>query len=725
VAAPIFSASNPAGSWEGPQPYAITVNAANNFSLNQWVILQGCKTYAGAMVNNAVGQIGAVSGNSFTIGIPYAPAVLGPFTDSCTATSINVGIAFDAYARYEQLVKDIQITNVRGITTAQRLGVSLFFGSRADTTTRIENAWISGALYFDIDFAAGAINAEFSGGWRSGANSIANVYWKVNGADNVGMSDGQLSADFFTNLYGNSLSGANIMLDAQGCNANPVVRLHLHNIRFEEDEPFLPGYGAITLLPCVLATNTARFPQFFIDGENVYVECAGGVVATNCPSIVSSPSSDSALVLDTSLFQAEYSPAKHPSYTAFVGLPTLERQYLSGSSGFQTHLSYGSSQKAQGIRGAFADYTLLDQHIGDLTYSQIWQDGVQASALMYSDTAFTALPNATTLFAGQVLAPPAYWANANSTKRYALDVVLTSGTTGTPNYGLTACVSTGKPGELSCTGSQARITATNCSGTTLTVSAANSFAAGEQIFFAGMVEPYLNGGPFVVQTASGSSFTVPFSCEKFPGNGSDTGIAVTSSTVDLGSGQHITVGAAGNKTIASVNGSNPLAVLVEVDGSVGTISSPTPMAFVAPRIGLEMQLPTRSSAAPTAQAWSVGDVEWNSSAQANGIAGYENVTAGTPGTWAAIPLGNASGMLNPSQAGVATGTGTYSRASSDTFTVTGATANSHCTFSPTNSTAAATAVLAYISSTSANSVTISHAASVAGGGTVSIICTAN
>jgi hypothetical protein len=725
VATPIFSASNPAGNWGGPQPYEITVNATNTFTMNQWVILQGCSTYPGAMVNYAVGQIGAVSSDSFTIGIPFTPAVLGTFRDSCTATSINVGIAFDGYARYEQLVKDIYINNARGTTTAQQLGVSLFFGSRSDTATRIENAWIDGALYFDIDFAAGAITAEFLGGWRSDANSIANVYWKANAVDNVGMSDGQLSAALDTNLYGNSLSGANIMLDAQGCAANPVVRLHLHNMRFEEDEPFLPGYGAITLLPCVLSAATARFPQFFIDGENAYIACAGGAVATNCPSIVSSPSSDTALVLDTSVFQSGYSAAAHPNYTAFVGLPTLERQYLSGSSGFQTHLSYAPSQRAQGISGAYGTYTTLDQHIGDLTYSQIWQDGIQASALMYSDTAFAALPNATTLFAGQVLAPPAYWTSTASTKRYALDVVLTAGTIGTPNYGLTTCTTTVKAGELSCTGSQARITATRCSGTTLTVSATNAFAPGEQIFLTGTAEPYLKGGPFVVQTASSSSFTLPFSCQKFSGDDSDTGTAVTSSTVDLGAGQHIAVGTATDKTIRSVNGLNPLAVLVEVDGSVGTISSPTAMTFVAPKIGLEMQLPTRSIGAPSTQGWFVGDVEWNAAAKANGIAGYENVSAGAPGTWAAIPLGNASGILNPAQAGVATGTGTYTTGTSDTFRVTGATAYSHCTFSPTNSIAAAAAVLPYISSTSSNSVTISHAASVASGGTVSIICTAN
>lgn len=71
------------------------------------------------------------------------------------------------------------------------------------------------------------------------------------------------------------------------------------------------------------------------------------------------------------------------------------------------------------------------------------------------------------------------------------------------------------------------------------------------------------------------------------------------------------------------------------------------------------------------------------------------------------------------------GTGTYTTATSDTFTVTGATSSSHCTFSPTNSTAAAATVVGYISAVSTNSVTITHVATTASGGTVDILCTSN
>jgi hypothetical protein len=71
------------------------------------------------------------------------------------------------------------------------------------------------------------------------------------------------------------------------------------------------------------------------------------------------------------------------------------------------------------------------------------------------------------------------------------------------------------------------------------------------------------------------------------------------------------------------------------------------------------------------------------------------------------------------------GAGSYTAGTSDAVTVTGATGSSHCTFSPTNATAAAITVLAYISSIGSNSVTITHAATVANGGTVDVVCTVN
>ena len=70
------------------------------------------------------------------------------------------------------------------------------------------------------------------------------------------------------------------------------------------------------------------------------------------------------------------------------------------------------------------------------------------------------------------------------------------------------------------------------------------------------------------------------------------------------------------------------------------------------------------------------------------------------------------------------GVGTYTAATSDAFTVTGATASSHCVFSPTNATAAAATAIGFVSGVTTNSVTISHVTG-ATGGTVNIICTVN
>jgi hypothetical protein len=71
------------------------------------------------------------------------------------------------------------------------------------------------------------------------------------------------------------------------------------------------------------------------------------------------------------------------------------------------------------------------------------------------------------------------------------------------------------------------------------------------------------------------------------------------------------------------------------------------------------------------------------------------------------------------------GTGTFTTATADTFTLTGATSSSNCTFSPTNATAAASTVIGYISAVATNSVTITHVATTASGGTVNIHCTVN
>src|ERR1035437_1382901 len=84
---------------------------------------------------------------------------------------------------------------------------------------------------------------------------------------------------------------------------------------------------------------------------------------------------------------------------------------------------------------------------------------------------------------------------------------------------------------------------------------------------------------------------------------------------------------------------------------------------------------TKSSGAPSGLTWSQGDMEQNSGASANGVAAWVNVAAGTPGTWAGIPLGNSAGQIAPSQISSTTGSGSVVLATSPTVaspTFTGA-----------------------------------------------------
>jgi hypothetical protein len=76
---------------------------------------------------------------------------------------------------------------------------------------------------------------------------------------------------------------------------------------------------------------------------------------------------------------------------------------------------------------------------------------------------------------------------------------------------------------------------------------------------------------------------------------------------------------------------------------------------------------TKSAAAPSTLAWSQGDIEENSGAAANGVAAWVNVAAGTPGTWAGIPLGNSSGQISPSQISGTTGSGNLVRSNGAKF----------------------------------------------------------
>jgi hypothetical protein len=389
----------------------------------------------------------------------------------------------------------------------------------------------------------------------------------ANGTDNVGANN----------------NGAALMLDASSCDLGNVEGTLSHVDMESDNLNIASGLGIITLYDC----GGSNFgPQFFLNLDGVTESETASVFN---PGILMSPANDLALQLTVINSSINGGSAAN----RWVGLPAIARSDMGGSNGWVSLLNYVPSINSIGTGNygtGVTAYVAPTELTGDVNLSQIWNYGVKASDFLYSDTGFAAMPNGTTLFAGQILAPPSYWSGANG-KRYAFDVVYQAGTTGSPNGGATTCE---------------------------TSSTANQF--------------------------------------------------VCTSATDLSAGQYITVGSATDRQIKQIDATNPGSVLVYTTSSVGTISTPTTLTFFAPLLGPEIELPTKSSAAPTSLAWSQGDMEQNSGATANGVAAWVNVAAGTPGTWAGIPLGNSSGQINASQISATTGSGNVVLAGGPTFT---------------------------------------------------------
>jgi hypothetical protein len=102
------------------------------------------------------------------------------------------------------------------------------------------------------------------------------------------------------------------------------------------------------------------------------------------------------------------------------------------------------------------------------------------------------------------------------------------------------------------------------------------------------------------------------------------------------------------------------------------------------------------------------------------------VTQITAGTNVSIsPSGGTGNVTVNAATQVFKGSLTFTVATTDVATVTGATSSSHCTFSPTNLTAAADILADFISTKATNAITITHSATTASGGTLDILCTVN
>jgi hypothetical protein len=559
TSSPVASAAFPLGGREAGSIGTFT--ATNSLAAGQWLDIEGCSTTAGAGLNRAIVQVVSSTGSAFVAVIPENlnhTNSYGTFTDTCTATTVNVAVAFDGNARYQQNVADLGL----GVGTGGDYDIGFLFGSRTDTSS-VLNVSVDAADMYSYYFVDGGINTQIGQGWRSDHVGISGIYWRGGGSfDNFSVEDGTSAND--------GKAGGFVTLDNAIC-VGSITSLTVNNMLVELDAPLTAGQGAITMYDC--PTNDPAI-QFNIGAVGLHVVASGDANNAEFSMI---PASDYALTVNMAESSVSFSNTQW-----VIGIPAMARGNMNGNlsnsgSGYVPFYTYSPS--TQSNNGSIYDEAPI-QLFGDVNISQLWQDGVKASDFLYSDTGFAAMPNGTTLYAGQIIAPPAYWSGANG-KRYAVDVVYQAGTTGTPNSGATTCTGTAATSLLTCT-----------------------------------------------------------------------------SATDLSVGQRISIGTDTGKEIFGINALNPSSVLVQLTTNLSsTYSTATALNFSAPVLGPEIQMPTKSSAAPTTLAWSQGDMEQNSGATANGVAAWVNVAAGTPGTWAGVPLGNSSGQIAASQISNTVGSG--------------------------------------------------------------------
>lgn len=412
-------------------PYVVSFTGTNSYTANQWVEISGCSTAGGLGLNRSVLQVASSTGTGFVAVAPESGISLGTFADNCTVTSRNVVLAFDGSARYEQEVKDIEVATYDANT------IGILFGSRVDTGTRVYNTWVAGTSEYSYYFAQGGINVDFDKGWRADRAQQGGIYWRIGGGDDLSLLNGTED-----NTSTASASGPMIVLDGEA--SCGLMLLHVENVKMEINTSIQPGEGVVTMYDCPLGAN---YPQFRISFDEVFLApsttSTAGFNFTTLSMIPASGNSLKFTAINTDLQSGTGANTTQP----FIGIPELTAHSIAGSHGNTPLLAYGNSNISSGQSVMDAAPNEL---FGDTNIDQLWQYGINASDFLYTDTAFTALATGTTLYKGQIIAPPTYWDVASPT-RYALQVVKATGTTGTPNSGSTTCSAPGSTNVLTCT----------------------------------------------------------------------------------------------------------------------------------------------------------------------------------------------------------------------------------------------------------------------------------
>ena len=629
--------NNTGGQYE-VAPHVVTFTGNNTFAPNQWIDILGCSNSQGNHLNRLVLQVASATSTGFVAVTNGLSLTNGTYTDTCTATTRNVVFATAADARYEESIERITIGN-----PLTPFDIGFYYGSRVDTGSYVKHTWVSSAQEYSYYFSNGGINTFFNDDWRSDGAVQGGIYWRVGGGDTFSVENG--TVDNYNGSYlPTSYSGPAIVIDNQ--DSCGQMWFSIKDVKVEVNSSLWPGEGVVTVFDCPTSTYV---PSIIITAEQEYFAPHTQTTAGfNFPGFAMIPANDETITLVITNSAIPFGLGSNTTQP-FTGITGAMSNWIAGAAGavpfFYYAPAFNSMSDLQTSNAPF-------QINGDLNIQQLRQYGVKASDFLYVDTGFSTslLENGTTVYAGQIIAPPSYWNGVNG-KRYALDVVYQSGTNGTLNGGATTCATPiFNVTSVTVSGTTATITGT-------TINAPNVISLG-LYGFAGTGESWLNGQYFTVLAAglTGTTFqvTVPSGHSGYS-NLADTGTATDyyniecSTGAGVGVGTFVAIGSNTSKMVTNVDATNPSYTVLFLFGGTIVVPTASTLSYAAPVLGPEMQLSTKSAGAPTSLAWSQGDFEQNSGATANGVAGWMNVSAGTPGTWAGVPLGDSSGKITVSQ----------------------------------------------------------------------------
>ena len=167
-----------------------TFTAANTLIAGEFVDIEGLTTASGVQLNRTIAQVSATGLSSSQFEIPVNMGSTSLTSDSGTATNINVMLALDSNARYEQSISNLFFATKSGASEPQ---VDVYFGGRVDTGTHVINTEAAEASEYGFYFAYGGINVDFDKGWRCDGVGLGCIYWRVAGADSLELPTGRLT----------------------------------------------------------------------------------------------------------------------------------------------------------------------------------------------------------------------------------------------------------------------------------------------------------------------------------------------------------------------------------------------------------------------------------------------------------------------------------------------------------------------------------------------------